>query len=328
MRFFKFIVFLICFSTVVFATDISEVKAINSNPDYTKYLNIYGVGLKLDDESYSGAGFEFEDSKTNLGAELADDFTKAFLSRKFNITPMFYLKAGGGYLRIEKNIQGINKYVDQYTGGASIGYGDNKIYNLEFGYIANKLKGAAFADTTTKTYFVEAIMKKEFQYGIIDVTGTYENTEAYGSHYDEYSINTGFYLIDDAKLCYEYNSIKSDDDNYYIKAGFTYKFSSFSTYKDGEYSPYISFNKNTSKNSSICITYQKDIAKKPLQTRDVFENKISTATIVAEQVAPDKFYELSQKTNTSNDNNGPIIDDARYSTTVATDEDVTVTFVA
>lgn len=312
----------------VFAIDLDEIKAINSNPDYTKYLNVYGTGLKLGDKAYSGAGFQFEDDYTNLGAEFGDDYTKAFLSRKFNISPMLYLKAGGGYLTIEKNIQGTDKYVDQYTGGASLGYGDNKTYNLEFGYIANKLKGAAFADTTTKTYFVESVLKKEFEYGVIDVVGMYQNSEAYGKHYDEYSVSAGYYPTDDTKLCYEYSSIKSDDDNYYIKAGFTYKFASFEAFEDGEFSPYINVNKNTSKNSSFCITYQKDIAKKPLQVRDVFEDKISTATIVAEQVAPDKFYERSQQVSSSSDTNGPVVDDAAYSTTDLTNEDVTVTFVA
>jgi len=207
---------LIKLSLVTTLLSLTVATANTQNPT----LNIYGAGEKISDISYKGVGIQFENDFSNIVAEHGSDYDKASAILKFNITNYFYGKGGIGYLERETLIGSVLRDVTQKTGGVTLGYGDNKNYNLEVGHIINKLSDALDADGYSRTSYIEVLgMYKDF-----DTVGVYKNTNVYSTNYSDYSLDVGYYPIEDIRVSAKYDSVKHDDDNYVANVGMKYTF--------------------------------------------------------------------------------------------------------
>lgn len=265
----------ILLSSLVATILASGVYANTQNPT----LNIYGAGEKISDKSYNGVGLQYENDFSNIVLEKGSDYSKASGVLKLDINNYFYSKFGIGYLTREILINNANKDVTQKTGGVALGYGDNTNYNLEVGHIVSKLSDALDADGYSRISYIEVLgMYKDF-----DTVGVYKNTEVFKKNYADYSLDVGYYPIEDIRVSAKYDSVKHDDDNYVAMLGMKY------TFDTKKWSPFFKASKNSSENVLVALEWSKKIQNKSLKMRDEFENAISTSEIVAQAVAPDEF---------------------------------------
>ena len=263
-------------------------------------INIYGAGEKISDKSYSGVGLQYENDFSDIVLEKGSDYSKASGVLKLDINNDFYSKVGIGYLKREILINSINTDVVQKTGGIALGYGDNENYNLELGHIVSKLSDALDADGYSRISYIEVLgMYKDF-----DTVGVYKNTNVYSTNYSDYSLDVGYYPIEDIRISAKYDSVKHDDDNYVANVGMKY------TFDTNKWSPFFKASKNSSQNMLVAIEWSKKIQNKSLKMRDEFENAVGTSEIVAQSVAPDVF---ASKTTAQN-NNAPTWTASSYNT--------------
>jgi len=254
-------------------------------------LRVYGVGLQIGnpnadtkDKSYNGAGVQFENDFSNIVVEYGSDYTKGSAVLKYDITNDIYIKGGLGYLQREMLILGADKDVTQTTLGAGLGYGDEKSYNIEAGYLDSKLKDAALADGHSKISYIEVVGKHSFgEYATFDIVGIAKNTNVFDKNYDDYQAELGWYATDDVRTFAGYDSVDHDKNDYAVRAGIQY------TFATAEFSPYLRATANTDKNVNVGLEYSEDIANRSLKMRDFFENAVGTGDIVAQTVAPEVF---------------------------------------
>ncbi|MDB2705611.1 hypothetical protein N9Y67_03645, partial [Pseudomonadota bacterium] len=129
---------------------------------------------------------------------------------------------------------------------------------------------------------------KDFAYGTYDVVGAYRNTHVYSSNHADYTVNAGYYPTNNIRLSGQYDSADVDQNNYAVSLGVAYHFGAGAK---GQWSPFVRAGANISDNTSLNVEYSHDIRNRPLHLRDTFENQITTANIVAQQVAPGEFSE-------------------------------------
>jgi hypothetical protein len=271
--------------------------------DITKNANlrVYGLALKvgypnsdLTDESYSGAGMQFENDSSNIVLEYGSDYKKGFGVFKYDITSHVYVKGGLGLLQRQMLIVGSDADVKQVSVGGALGYGDRNSYNIEAGYINSKLSNAADADGSSKTRYIELIKKHSFgEYMTFDFTGLYQKASVFSKNYSDHQAELGWFASDDVRAYVNHNSIDHDKDDYSLRAGIQY------TFNTGNISPYIKASSNTNANTSFGIEYYEGIANKSLKMRDYFENFVGTSQIVAQTVAPEVFREKTTAKTTA-----------------------------
>jgi hypothetical protein len=263
---------------------------LNKEENKTSYLHnisVYGVGEKVSDVSYKGLGIKYDSDYSRIVAEKGDDFTKASIVQRIDIDNRFYTKLGLGYLEREKEIYGAKRDVRQISYLAALGYGDDRNYNLEFGYAGYKLSNAEAANTTVKLFYTEGAYKYNLaDYGKVDATLSFQTAEAYGKRVNDYSGSLNYYPIDDLKFGVKYDSVDHDDDDYRVTAGLNIKTDWGEIWK---YSPTISYSKNLSENVASVIEYKVGIANQSLKMRDKAEEVIETTTIMAEAINPEEF---------------------------------------
>lgn len=256
---------------------------------YFKNISVYGVGEKVDDKNYSGIGFKYDSDYTEFVLEKGEDYKKSSIVQRIDFDERFYSKLGLGYLSIEEMIEGNNKFISQLSYGAEVGYGDDKNYNLAFGYVANKLTKAGLANTTSKTIYTEAVIKQDTNIGSVDAVLAYQIAEAYNKKVSDYSVSLGYYPIDDIRMGAKYNSLDADSNNYKVLAGVNYNFEDFDNVSKGSWSPAIMLTSNISENFSLFAEYRENISNRSLKIRDTFENQISTNEIIAKKINPEEF---------------------------------------
>jgi len=243
-------------------------------------LNVYGVGQKSDDKTYNGAGAKYENDFSEVVIEGGSNFKKVSAVLKYDINQDIYIKGGVAYLKKEISINSKDTDVSQKTGGFALGYGNNDTYNLEAGLIRSSLSGASNADTNSYTSYIEGLIV----YGDVDTVGVYKNTKVYSNNYSDYSLDLGYYPIEDIRLSAKYDSTDKDENDYAVNVGIKYTFEA-----KQPWSPYLTASKNFSSNVSASFEYSKNIQNKSLNMRDEFENSVNTSGIVAQDVAPDVF---------------------------------------
>ena len=274
------------------ASGINENEAGVASSDIigNGYLRVYGLGVQIgtpnsvEKDSYSGAGLQFENDFSNLVFEYGSNYTKGSAVLKYDVTNDFYIKGGLGYLKREMLILGVYTDVTQTTLGGSLGYGDEKSYNIEAGYLDSELKDAALADGHSKISYIEVVGKYTFaKYATFDVVGIAKNTNVFNKNYDDYQAELGWYATDDVRAFVGHDSVDHHKDDYAVRAGIQY------TFATAEFSPYLRATANTDKNLAVGLEYSQGIANRSLKMRDFFENAVATSDIVAQVVAPDVF---------------------------------------
>jgi hypothetical protein len=294
-------VWYLCFSTIASASGLEEFLSNNNKAKkgYFKNISVYGVGKKENDKNYSGIGFKYDSDYTDFVLEKGEDYKKSSIVQRIDIDEMFYTKLGLGYLSIEEMINGNNKFISQFSYGAELGYGDDKNYNLAFGYVANKLTKAGLANTTSKTIYTEAVIKQDTNIGSVDAVLAYQIAEAYNKKVSDYSLSLGYYPIDDIRMGAKYDSLDSDSNNYKVLAGVNYNFEDLDNFSKGSWSPAVMLTSNVSKNVSIFAEYGKNISNRSLKIRDTFESQISTNEIVAKRINPEVYSQKVAKKETA-----------------------------
>lgn len=283
-------------SSNVYTADLETTLEKQDNTSYLNNITLYGAGEKVSDTSYKGLGIKYDSDYTEVVFEKGDDYKRASLVQRIDIDNMFYTKLGLGYLSREEMILGNIKDITQTTLGGALGYGNDTSYNIEFGYIANKLSNAGLANTTTKIWYTELIGKYDMsEFGKIDGSLSYQNAEAYGKSVSDYTASVGYYPIDDLKFGVKYDSIEYDDDNYRITAGLNYKYD-WDKFSEGTFSPTVMFTRNVSENVIATIEYKEGIANRSLKMRDKFEEQINTTEIIAKKINPEEFEKRTTAT--------------------------------
>lgn len=290
------------------ASVVNEKDVTSSDLIGDGYLRVYGLGLKigypnsnLKDETYGGAGIQFENDFSNIVIEYGSDYKKGSAVLKYDITTDLYIKGGLGILEREMLILGVDKDVTQTSGGASLGYGDEKSYNIEAGHVVSKLEDAAAADGYSRISYIEVVGKHSFgEYLTFDAVGIVKNTNVFNKNYDDYQAELGWFATDDVRTFVGHDSVDHDRNDYAIRAGVQYAFAT------AEFSPYLRATANTDKNVNVGLEYSQGIANRSLKMRDFFENAVGTSDIVAQVVAPGEFADkVAVQDNTPAANNAP-----------------------
>jgi hypothetical protein len=306
-------VWYLCFSTIASASGLENFLSNNNNAKkgYFKNISVYGVGKKENDKNYSGIGFKYDSDYTDFVLEKGEDYKKSSIVQRIDIDEMFYTKLGLGYLSIEEMIEGNNKFISQFSYGAELGYGNDKNYNLAFGYVANKLTKAGLANTTSKTIYTEAVIKQDTEIGSVDAVLVYQIAEAYNKKVSDYSLSLGYYPIDDIRMGAKYDSLDSDSNNYKVLAGVNYNFENLDNFSKGSWSPAVMLTSNVSENLSLFAEYRENISNRSLKIRDTFESQISTNEIVAKRINPEVYSQKVAKKETASApaNNAPLATD-------------------
>lgn len=288
------------------ASVVNEKDVTSSDLIGDGYLRVYGLGLKigypnsnLKDETYGGAGIQFENDFSNIVIEYGSDYKKGSAVLKYDITTDLYIKGGLGILEREMLILGVDKDVTQTSGGASLGYGDEKSYNIEAGHVVSKLEDAAAADGYSRISYIEVVGKHSFgEYLTFDAVGIVKNTNVFNKNYDDYQAELGWFATDDVRTFVAHDSADHDRDDYSVRAGIQY------TFATAEFSPYLRASANTDKNLAVGLEYSQGIANRSLKMRDFFENAVGTSDIVAQTVAPDVFASKANSNSGDNDSGG------------------------
>ena len=276
---------------LLFANNSEETlsESLISNK-YLQNIRLYGSGEKVSDISYSGVGIKYDSDYSEFAIEKSDDYNRASFVQRLDIDQKYYTKLGFACLDKDETINDLIKDITQTTMGGALGYGDDKNYNIEFGYITNKLRHTHLVSTTTKVLYTEGVLKYDIgEYGSIDGTLSYQNASAYDKTISDYTASLGYYPIENNKLWARYNSIEHDEDNYKIMSGLNYKFDGFTNLIAGSFSPYLSFSSNITKNTEISFDYKKGISNRSLKIRDTFEKQINTSSILAKNINEEEF---------------------------------------
>lgn len=244
----KAVVGLIVMMSGLCSAEIEERFQVKNESTFLDNLSFYGAGERVNDLTYKGVGLKYETNFSDVILEKGDDYQKGSWVQRIDINPMVYTKLGLGYLKREELIYDILQDVNQNTYGISLGYGDNDNYNIEFGYIENELHDAGAANTTTKIWYTEGVLKQTLgAFGTIDAIGSYQNAQAYGKYLSDHTISTSYYPMDDIKIGVKYNSIEHDSDNYRLMFGISYEYDGFGNFLKGIYAPRVSFTRRTTK---------------------------------------------------------------------------------
>ncbi len=280
------------FSLILLVGSLSSSE-VNSDEGVAEYnnLRVYGLGLKVgtpdsdaDSKNYNGAGVEFENNFSKLVLEYGLDYTLGSAVLKGDITKDFYIKGGLGYLQRGMLIEDADADVTQTTGGGSLGYGDDKSYNIEAGHIISQLKNAALADGDSKISYLELIAKHTFaKYATFDIVGVYQNSNVFDKNYADYQAELGWYATDDVRAYLAHDSVNHSKNDYAVRLGVQY------TFATSKFSPYLKASFNPDTNVKAGVEYSQGITNKSLKMRDLFENAIGSSTIVAQAVAPAVF---------------------------------------
>ena len=282
-------------STLLIANNSNETlsEALVSK-NYLEDLNFYGAGEKVSDFSYSGIGIKYNSDYKELILEKSDNFKRVSLIQRIDINNKIYTKVGLACLMKEEIISNISKNITQTTTGTALGYGDDINYNLEFGYIENKLTNTGFGNTTTKTLYTESVLKYDIgNYGSVDGTLSYQNTSANDNTSADYNASLGYYPAENNRLWAKYNSNQHENNNYRIISGINYKFDDFTNLIAGSFSPYISISSNIAKNTEVSFDYKEGIANRSLKIREKFEEQINTTNTIAANIKPEEFEEIT-----------------------------------
>ncbi|MGB5918696.1 hypothetical protein [Arcobacter sp.] len=297
---------LLCSTTFIFAdSNNNELNTISQSNKETKdnssELRIFGAGERLDDKTYSGMGIEYKDDNIKTGIEYGNDYNKLYGVYKYALPKNFYLKGGVGYLNKEIPFNSELIDIKQYTLGTSLGYGDDSNYNIEIGYLGNKLSNAYDANGYTNTVYVETLAQYEMDYekdwGTLEAVGTYQNSHLYHKNYSGMIVEAAYYPIEDIRTSVQYDDAQVvDENNYRVILGVKYAFAS------QKWSPIFKATANTSNSVSYGLVYDEDIENEPLSNRDFFENQIGTGTLKAQELASSEFNQRIQK-SLNRDNN-------------------------
>jgi len=258
-------------------------------------INVYGVGQNLNEKSYSGVGFEYENNFSNVIVEKGSNYNKVSGVLKFDIIDYIYSKIGLGYLKRNIIINNSDTDVTQNTGGVAFGFGDNQNYNLEVGHIVSKLSNASNADGYSRISFVEALAIYEG----FDAVGIYKNTNVFSKNYSDYSLDIGYYPTNDLRFSGKYDSVEKDSSDYITRVGMKYVFAS------EKWFPFLKASMQTSESVLIAMEWSKNMQNKSLKMRDEFEDSITTYQVVSQSIAP-KFF--TTKTTITTDSNQSIIE--------------------
>ncbi|WP_321777329.1 hypothetical protein [Sulfurimonas sp.] len=286
----KIIVLMFSLSLLVGSLSSSQINDDKSVAEYNN-LRVYGLGLKVgtpnsdeNNKNYNGAGLEFENNFSKLTLEYGSDYTLGSAVLKGDITKDFYIKGGLGYLQRGMLIEDSDADVTQTTGGGSLGYGDDKSYNIEAGYIISQLKNASSADGDTKISYLELIAKHTFaKYATFDIVGIYQNSNVFDKNYADYKAELGWFATDDVRAYLAHDSVNHSKNDYAVRAGLQY------TFATSKFSPYLKASLNPDTNIGVGVEYSQGITNKSLKMRDLFENAIGSSSIVAQAVAPKVF---------------------------------------
>ncbi|WP_321777332.1 hypothetical protein [Sulfurimonas sp.] len=284
------IILMFSVSLLVGSLSSSEVNSDEGVAEYNN-LRVYGLGLKVgtpnsdeNNKNYNGAGLEFENNFSKLTLEYGSDYTLGSAVLKGDITKDFYIKGGLGYLQRGMLIEDSDADVTQTTGGGSLGYGDDKSYNIEAGYIISQLKNASSADGDTKISYLELIAKHTFaKYATFDIVGIYQNSNVFDKNYADYKAELGWFATDDVRAYLAHDSVNHSKNDYAVRAGLQY------TFATSKFSPYLKASLNPDTNIGVGVEYSQGITNKSLKMRDLFENAIGSSSIVAQAVAPKVF---------------------------------------
>ena len=287
----KKVYLLIFVTTLLLANNSDEsLSKILISKNYLQNIKLYGSGEKVSDISYSGIGLKYDSDYKEFLLEKSDDFKRISLLQRIDINNKVYTKFGLGCLSRKELFSNISRNVTQTSIGTAVGYGDDRNYNLEFGYIENKLSNIRSENTNTKILYTEGVLKYDIgTYGSIDGTLSYQNSSGYDDTISDYTATLGYYPMEDNKLWAKYNSTEHDNDNYKIMSGINYKFDGFTNLIDGFFSPYLSLSSNVSKNTEVSFDYKDGIANRSLKIRDKFEEQINTTSIIAKNINAEEF---------------------------------------
>ncbi|WP_324171561.1 hypothetical protein [Sulfurimonas sp.] len=284
---------ILMFSLSILVGSLSSSEINDDDNSVAEYNNIrvYGLGLKVgtpnsdeNNKNYNGAGLEFENNFSKLVLEYGSDYTLGSAVLKGDITKDFYIKGGLGYLQRGMLIEDADADVTQTTGGGSLGYGDDKSYNIEAGHIISQLENAASADGDSKISYLELIAKHTFaKYATFDIVGIYKNSNVFDKNYADYKAELGWFATDDVRAYLAHDSVNHSKNDYAVRAGVQY------TFATSKFSPYLKASFNPDTNVKAGVEYSEGIANKSLKMRDLFENAIGSSSIVAQAVAPKVF---------------------------------------
>ena len=302
--------------------DISKLEKTLSKKDnsYLDFVNVYWVDKKYSEwNSYAWVWMKVHTDNFEVIAEDGKDYYKLWAIWALKSENGLYWKIWASYLKL--NDFKVGEYsIDpsQFTYGWAIWYWNDK-WNIEWGYIKHKLSWAYNANTTANTKYVEWIYREKTDFWQFDLTWLYKQEEAYGVKENNYWWNIAYYPTKNIKASYWYNSWTHIKDTYSIKAGLKY---TFGWEKEWKFSPFISWNYNTTEHSYATLAYEQEIANRPLYWKDEFENTVlSVKQIVAQKVAPKIFEEKVKESF----NKLPTVSITASSTSITVWENVTLT---
>lgn len=289
--------------TVILATNLTadsqklENELLSESIVYSKevgrsYLNnifFYGVGSKSIDNAYNGFGLKYDSDISFYNFEKDSDYNKTTFIHRLDIDNKFYKKLGFSHLDRKETVLGREEFLEQMTAGFSLGFGNSNNYNLEIGYVVNRLNEAFDANTITDTIYMEMVLKEDFILGSIDSTVSYQSSCAYDTREYDYSSSFGYYPIDDIKATIKYSSLEHTEDEYNVRAGLNYKFKGFSNFSQGILTPLLTASMNTSENLKTTFDYKYNIANRSLKIKDKFKELVSTSSIVAKDINSSEF---------------------------------------
>jgi len=297
-----------------------DLKSISSDT-YPAFINVYGVWKRYSDNSYGWVWLKAHTKYAEFTAEKWKDFTQGSLIWLSNVwNSPFYVKWWLGYLNLQD--YKVWKYtIDpiQTTWWVAFWYDLNNRFNIEGGYLAHKLTWAKKADTTAHTKYIEWIYRTKTQIWQFDLTWVAEQQTAYWNNENSYTWSLWYYPTNDIKLWFSWNN-KWDfvENDYQVRAWIKY---TFGWWQKWHFSPYVSATYNTNDYSQFELAYEDNIANRPLQWKDKFENNINIKQIISEKVAPKEF----EKRVKESFNKAPTINISANKTSVNVGENITLT---
>ena len=300
-----------------------DVEKISSNK-YPAFINVYGVWKRYSDNSYNWVWIKVHNDNFEATAEKWPKFTQGSVIWLTNIwNSNFYMKWWVGYSHFED--YKVWKYTidpTQTTWWGALWYNLDNKFNIEAWYLAHKLTWAENADTTAYTKYMELIYRTDTNVWQFDLIWLGEQQSAYWKDKDFYHWSLAYYPTKDIKFQATWvNKWYYTKDNYKVRAWIKY---TFGWWKKWKILPFISWTYNTSEYTQAEIAYEQNVANRPLQWKDEFENSINIKQIVAQKVAPKAFEEKVKESF----NKAPIISKINWPLSVYVWKTITYTVEA
>lgn len=269
---------------VIATTALLSVMSPTNAQENSTNFDVYWVGVKSTDNSYTWAWVSLESNHFKWQVEASKDYRFVWAFWIINLTDHTYSKFGASHLQYDDyKVWKYSINPKQTTWGLAFWAG-NDDYIFEMWYAANQLSWAENANTRTHTAYIDSSRRRKFEnWQQFDFTTAAKVRRAYWETKYSGNFQWAYYPTEDIKIIAWADTASRNSSDYKVGLWIRYNFD------NKWFHPYFQATSNIWSHSYAWVEYSEQVANRSLNHSNSFESEVFTKSIVAQQVNPEEF---------------------------------------